>query len=30
VFPRGNHHIGDRVMVTVESSSSATLIGKEA
>ena len=30
VFPRGNHHIGDRVMVTVESASSATLIGKEA
>ena len=30
VFPRGNHHIGDRVMVTVESASSATLLGKEA
>jgi tRNA-2-methylthio-N6-dimethylallyladenosine synthase len=29
VFNRGNHHIGDFVMVKVTSSSSATLIGEE-
>ena len=30
VFNRGQHHIGDRVMVKITSSSSATLIGEEA
>ena len=30
VFNRGSHHIGDRVMVKITSSSSATLIGEEA
>ena len=30
VFNRGTHHIGDRVMVKITSSSSATLIGEEA
>ena len=30
VFNRGIHHIGDRVMVKITSSSSATLIGEEA
>ncbi len=29
VFDRGNHHIGDLVRVTITSSSSATLLGKE-
>ena len=29
VFDRGRHHIGDRVMVKVTSSSSATLLGEE-
>lgn len=29
VFPRGDHRIGDRVMVRIESASSATLIGEE-
>jgi len=29
VFNRGQHHIGDRVMVKITSSSSATLIGEE-
>ena len=29
VFDRGNHHIGDRVMVKITESSSATLKGSE-
>ena len=30
VFPRGNHHVGELVKVTIDSASSATLIGHEA
>ena len=30
VFPRGNHHVGELVKVTINSASSATLIGHEA
>ncbi len=29
VFDKGNHHIGDKVMVRIKSSTSATLIGEE-
>ena len=29
VFDKGNHHIGDKVMVRITSSTSATLIGEE-
>jgi hypothetical protein len=29
VFDKGNHHIGERVMVTITDSTSATLLGEE-
>ena len=29
VFDKGNHHIGEKVMVKITSSSSATLLGEE-